>query len=245
MSVVCLPHVNYEIDGQVITVQMNWPEGKNAMDWQSLESMAKVYELAANMPQLKLMVMKGSAGFFNTGGHVDTSDPQDKDRYEAALHKLTALQKTFPLPILAAVNGDCLAGGMMFLADADFAVSVDTAMYGFPEILHGAFPIVVMIPVIDVIPKKKAMDIFCSGESFTAREALEMGLLSCVVPADEFDAAVQRYIDMICRIDKNVMRVGRHCYYEMASLPKEQRMECGNRALREVWAAKEAAKAKK
>ena len=244
MSIVNLPHVNYEINGEVITVEMNWPEGKNAMDWQSLESMAKIYELADQMPELKLMVLKGSAGYFNTGGHVDTSDPQDKDRYEAALHKMTALQKKFSLPILAAVNGDCKAGGMMFLADADFAVSVDTAMYGFPEILHGAFPIVVMIPVIDVIPKKKALDIFCSGEDFTAQEALEMGLLSRVVPEAEFDKTVQRYIDMVCRIDKNVMRVGRNCYYEMAALPKDERTECGNRALRAVWKAKEASKRK-
>ena len=242
MSTVNLPHVLYEKQGPVLTIQMDWAEGKNAMDWQSMDSLAKIYQNAAIDETLKLIILKGSAGYFNTGGHVDTADDGDKEKYQDALERLTAARKALPIPTLAAVNGHCLAGGMMFLADADFAVSLDTARYAFPEILHGAFPIMVMSPLIDVIPKKKALEVFCSGREFSAQEALAMGLLNQVVPAKDFDRAVKAYADMVCSIDRDVLSVGRKCYYEMAALPAEARHECGMRALREVWEAKEAAK---
>lgn len=240
MSAVKLPHLIYEKKGQVLEIRMDWISGKNAMDWQSMDSLAQVYRMAEEEKELKIVVLRGSGGYFNTGGCVNTKDEEDKRRYREALERLTEAQKYLELPVLAAVNGDCLAGGMMFLADADFAVSLTTARYAFPEILHGAFPIMVMLPLVDVIPRKRALEVFCSGEEFSAEEALEMGLLNRVVSEEEFEAAIQYYIDMICKIDKEVLRIGRTCYYKMLSLPKEERHECGMRALREVWEAKEA-----
>ena len=244
MSMVKLSHVQYETDGQVLRVMYDWEEGKNAMDWQALESMAQIYSLALQQPDLKLIILTGSHGYFNTGGHVNTADPEDKQKYNDALARCTELKAKLDVPVLAAINGDCLAGGMMFVGEADFAVALDTAHFSFPEILHGAFPIMVMIPLIDTIPQKRAMDVFCTGRTFDANEAYEMGLLTKVTDAAHFDEAVRHYTDVILGIDRDVMRVGRRCYKEMRALPETQRKDCGMRALREVWEAKENSKKK-
>ena len=240
-----LAHVQYEKNGNVLTIQMDWPEKKNAMDWKMMESLISLFTQAQEDRDVKVIVLKGSAGFFNTGGYCNTADPEEKAHYNRALSTLTKTQSNLSLPLIAAVNGDCLAGGMMILARADFAIAQESAQFGFPEILHGAFPMVVMSPLVDVFPRKKALEVFCSGENFSATQAEKMGLLNQVVPENDLDAAVQRFIDMICRVDRDVMRIGRKCYHDMCRLPEEERDACGLRALQEVWAARDAAEKNK
>jgi len=78
---------------------------------------------------------------------------------------------------------------------------------------------VVMSPMVDLVPGKQFMRMIISGENFSAQAAKDAGFLTEVVKAGEFDAAIQRYVDMIIPVDRDVMRIGIRCYKEMCKCP--------------------------
>ncbi len=239
-------HVKIEKENGVMTLTINWPEEHNAMDWQTHEGIAKAYRMAECDEDVKVLVVKGTEGYFNTGGKCNNNDPGEKEKYNRSLEEMTAAQIAISIPVIAAVNGHCLAGGMMIVARATFAVALEEAKFGFPEIRSGAFPMVVMSPMVDLVPGKQFMRMIISGENFSAQAAKDAGFLTEVVKAGEFDAAIQRYVDMIIPVDRDVMRIGIRCYKEMCKCPEETaRIQVGMKNLQDVWAARNAANKKK
>ena len=239
-------HVIIEKENGVMTLTINWPEEHNAMDWQTHEGIAKAYRMAEDDEEVKVLVVKGTGGYFNTGGKCNNNDPEEKAKYNASLEEMTAAQIAISIPVIAAVNGHCLAGGMMIVARAAFAVAIESAEFGFPEIKTGAFPMVVMSPMVDLIPRKQFMHMIISGENFSAEQAREAGLLTEVVKSEDFDAAVRKYVEMILPIDRDVMRIGIRCYKDMCKCSEETaRIETGMKNLQDVWAARKAANKKK
>src|SRR5690606_15176839 len=95
----------------------------------------------------------------------------------------TAAQCT--LPIVARVNGHCLAGGMGILTMCDMSVASEDARFGLPEVKIGLFPMQVAALLQPILPRPKFMEMCLSGEPITAAEALQYHLVNYVVPAGE------------------------------------------------------------
>jgi enoyl-CoA hydratase/carnithine racemase len=93
-------------------------------------------------------------------------------------------------PVVAQVHGYALAGGCGLAAGADIVVAADDAVFGLPEIKVGLLPLIVMAPILRAVGRKRGMLMILSGESVSAREACEMGLVSRVVPRAELERAV-------------------------------------------------------
>jgi enoyl-CoA hydratase/carnithine racemase len=93
-------------------------------------------------------------------------------------------------PVIAQVHGYALAGGCGLAAGSDIVMAADDAVFGLPEIKVGLLPLIVMAPILRAVGRKRAMLMILSGEPVSASEALEMGLVSRVVPRAELDAAV-------------------------------------------------------
>ena len=238
-------HVIIEKENGVMTLTMNWPEEHNAMDWQTHEGIAKAYRMAEEDESVKVLVVKGTGGYFNTGGKCNNSDPEEKAKYNASLENMTAAQIAISTPVIAVVNGHCLAGGMMIVARATFAIAQQDVEFGFPEIKSGAFPMVVMSPMVDIVPKKQFMRMIITGENFSAQAAKEVGLLTEVVQKKELDSTVSKYVNMITTVDREVMRIGIRCYKDMCKCTEEpDRIQVGMKKLQEVWAARAAANQK-
>ena len=144
------------------------------------------------------------------------------DRYAEAIRNMQRQLMITSAPVIAAVEGDCVAGGNDLLVSADIAVAREGVRFGFPEILHGGFPVMVMINTIDQIPKKNLLPAFYGGELFGTREALQYGMITCAVKEENFDSTVQKYIDMILDKPKEVITMGRKAYYAMCPLNYEK-----------------------
>jgi methylglutaconyl-CoA hydratase len=95
------------------------------------------------------------------------------------------------LPLLARVNGACMAGGMGLLCMADLAVAADHSLFGLPEVKLGVFPMQVLSLLQGIAPRRKVREWAFTGEPFGAAEALAAGLLNHVVPAAGLDAKLQ------------------------------------------------------
>lgn len=85
-------------------------------------------------------------------------------------------------PVIAQVRGYALAGGCGLAAACDVVLAADDAVFGLPEIKVGLLPLVVMAPILRAVGRKRGLLMILSGESVSAREAFEMGLVSRLVP---------------------------------------------------------------
>lgn len=216
----------------VMKIRINRPHEKNGLNWEALEMLADCYQRAIEDSKIRVIVITGDKQYFHTGGRVNAQDPEEQKRYANGIERMQRLQDALTVPLIAAVSGDCLKGGMGLLADADLAVARQGVRFGFPEVRMGGVPMMVMASTI-AMPKKLSLEAYYSSEYFSAETALRMGLVNCVVPDEEFWPTVERYIQMILDRPRKLIEMTRNAYYSMSELPgKEQRKEYAMNTLR-------------
>lgn len=235
-----------DVKDGVMTIKANRPEEENGMNWEAYELMADAFEEAQRNKDIRVIIMTGDDKFFFTGGRVIYGDAEDKRKYNLAIKRRDDAQAKLEVPVIAAVSGDCRAGGMGFVADADFAIAKKGVRFGFVEAKNGTFPMVVIAKTIDVMPKKKALWAYYSGEMFSAEEALEMGYLNEVVEEKDFWPTVEKYIGYITHFDREVFRLGRKAYYDMLACPtKAEKFAVSTKVLPQLLEAVNASKGNK
>jgi enoyl-CoA hydratase len=162
--------------------------------------LADLFEAFAAEPGLLVLVVAGAGGkAFCSGGDLDQSLPlltgarlpqtaydervlADPDIMARAVLRMPQLEK----PVIAAVNGYCLAGGMEMLLGTDIRIAADHASFGLPEARHGLIPFAVALArLAQQIPTAIAMEMLLTGPSISASEAFRLGLVNHVVPATD------------------------------------------------------------
>ena len=102
-------------------------------------------------------------------------------------------------PIIAAVKGYCVAGGMEMLQATDIRVAAEDARFAIAEVKHGLFPMGGSTArLARQIPFANAMEILLTGEQFSAADALRIGVVNRVVPAARVMAEARRFAEVIC-----------------------------------------------
>ncbi len=212
------------LEGGVMKLQINRPEEKNGLNWEALKILGDSYKKALENEEVRVIVLTGDDLYFHTGGRVNAKDPEESRKYSKYLEYMQTMQNQLPVPLIAAVSGDCLKGGMAFVADADFAIARKGVRFGFPEVRMGGVPMMVMVSTIG-LPKKRALEAYYSSEYFSAEEAKELGLVNCVAEPEEFWDTVQRYIDLILDKPRDLIRMTRDAYYNLTDLSSREARE--------------------
>jgi enoyl-CoA hydratase/carnithine racemase len=114
-----------------------------------------------------------------------------------------------------------MAGGMGLMLACDIVIAADNAKFGTPEVNVGLFPMMIGALIYRNVLRKKAMEMVLLGERFTAEQALEMGLVSRVVPADELDAEVDATLQKLAGKSPVGIKIGKEAFYAMADMPFE------------------------
>lgn len=209
---------SFTVNGAVMTVTIDNPETKNGLDWIGINQFADCYEYANAHPEIKVMVVTGNERYFYTGGRVDAKNPGEKEKYADAIERLTTLQDNCTTPLVAAVSGDCMKAGMGLLATSDFAVACDDVTFCFPETRMGGAPMMVMAETINCMSPKRGLEAYLTSWEYTAQQAYAMGYLNAVVPRGEFDATVQKYVDVLLNTPETIVRQVRSAYSRMAAV---------------------------
>jgi enoyl-CoA hydratase len=186
-----LSHLLYERVGAVVTVVMNRPAARNAMDLEMLARMADAWEAIDADPTIRVAILTGASGHFSSGSDLKAMagaarDPEWLKRFEADrdLH-WKALLRHYRLkkPLIAAVEGTCVAGGTEILQATDIRIAGESAKFGISEARWGLFPLGgSTVRLQRQIPYCRAMDMLLTGRHVPASEALEIGLIGRVVP---------------------------------------------------------------
>ncbi|HUR07376.1 MAG TPA: enoyl-CoA hydratase-related protein, partial [Nonomuraea sp.] len=117
----------------------------------------------------------------------------------ASFPEILALIWESPKPVICRLNGTARAGGLGLVAACDFAIAPVTASFAFTEVRLGVVPAMISVPVLRRLDPRAAAEYFLTGEVFDAARAVEIGLLTRAVPAEELDAAVLHYAGMLLK----------------------------------------------
>jgi enoyl-CoA hydratase/carnithine racemase len=197
--------VSEPADG-VATLTLNRPDKKNALSVAVRDEFSDALEALARNEAVKVVVVTGAGDTFSAGFDLREFDRLDDEAFAKTLwassdrwHRACL---EFPLPLLAAVNGPALAGGLDLAVMCDVRVAADTARFAHPEITFGD---VVYGPLHDIVGGAVARDLCFTGRPIDASEALRLHLVSSVVPTGELPAEAARFAAHIARAPRDVL----------------------------------------
>lgn len=183
----------------VALVRLNRPEARNALSVPLRQELAEAFTALAADPAIRVAVLTGDARAFAAG--ADLAEMAEMDVQGAMARPVPALSapiEKFPKPLVAAIEGFCLGGGLEIALMADILVAADGAKLGLPEIRVGVLPGnggTQRLPRL--VGRPAAMLMLLTGEPVDAARALAMGLVSEVTPQGQ---ALARALEIAGRI---------------------------------------------
>jgi enoyl-CoA hydratase/carnithine racemase len=187
--------VNLTVEAGVGTIRLDRPK-MNALNVQVQEEIRAAAKEATERGDVRAVVVWGGPKVFAAGADIkemaDLSYAEMVDRSAALTSSFTAVAR-IPKPVVAAINGYALGGGCELALCADRRIAAEDATLGQPEILLGIIPGAGGTQRLPrLVGPAKAKDIIFSGRFVKADEALQIGLVDEVVPAEQvYDAAVK------------------------------------------------------
>ncbi|HTJ80818.1 MAG TPA: enoyl-CoA hydratase-related protein, partial [Polyangiaceae bacterium] len=189
-----------ETRGAAAWLQLNNPARKNAIGPAMVNDLLWALEDAHADDAVRAIVVTGVGDAFCAGGDfaqmtggAGEAELPPKGDYADLLLALARAEK----PVIARVNGHAMGGGLGLVAASHFAIGVDAAKLGTPEINVGLFPMMIMAVLARVVPRRRLVEMMLFGERMSAAEAKEAGILGRVVAASELDAAVEDVVQKI------------------------------------------------
>jgi enoyl-CoA hydratase/carnithine racemase len=183
----------------VVLLRINRPEARNALNLEVRKLLAKYLAELGEDTTTRAIVLTGNDKSFAAGADIkEMAEAGTIEMLQRGVHKLWRAIAGCPKPVIAAVSGYALGGGCELAMTCDIIVAGESARFGQPEVNIG------IIPggggtqrLTRAIGKYKAMKYILTGELFSAKEALDMGLISEMVPDPEVEG---RAIDLARQI---------------------------------------------
>ena len=197
--------------GPVLWLTINREQRRNAMSHAVLAGMGLAIAAAQSERELRAIVVTGAGSkAFCAGADLQAAQVFTTDYSEprGELAQLLRQARASNLPLIARVNGACMAGGMGLLSMCDLAVAAGSAVFGLPEVKVGVFPAQVLTVLQHLIPRRKLAEMCLTGEPLTAAEALACGLVNYV--SDDVDARLDWLLARI--LDKSPAAIRRGVY---------------------------------
>lgn len=217
--------VLYEKRNKKAYITLNRPDDMNCLTMDGWDLLGSYLEEANQDDEVDVIIVTGSGDqAFCAGGDLKTAIPALFENYDhSAIDRAVLKNNLVSKPIIAAVNGYCLAGGTEFLQATDIRIAVEEATFGLPEVKWGLVAAGgSLVRLVRQIPYCRAMEILLTGKPLTAQEALEIGLINKIVAKDELLETVEQYADTIIRNGPIAVRKTKEAVIRLLSLPMEQ-----------------------
>lgn len=196
-------HLLLDVEASLATITLNRPGLHNAFDEVLIAELTNAFTHLGENPAVRAIVLAGAGKSFCAGADLAYMGKMATYSHAENLADARAIQRMFaaiaecPKVTIARVHGAAIGGGAGLVAVCDLAISTPEAQFALSEVRLGLVPAVIAPYVVEKIGMGAARALFVTGERFGAEEALRLGLVQQVVPADELDAAIARKIALI------------------------------------------------
>ncbi len=186
----------YEVDGAVATITINRPKALNALNSQVLEELDATLD-AVDLDTVRCLILTGAGEqSFVAGadiGEMSTLTKAEGEAFGKKGNDVFRKLETFPIPVIAAVNGFALGGGCEISMSCDIRICSDNAIFGQPEVGLGITPgFGGTQRLARVIPVGMAKELIYTTRKIKADEAYRVGLVNAVYPQEELLPAAQK-----------------------------------------------------
>ncbi|MGB3754448.1 MAG: crotonase/enoyl-CoA hydratase family protein [Parerythrobacter sp.] len=231
--------VKVETDGAVMVITIDRPEAKNAMTKAAAEGIAEALDTLDADDALRVGILTGAGGTFCSGmdlkGFLRGESPVVEGRGFGGLTERGPAK-----PLIAAVEGFALAGGLELMISCDLVVAKSDAKFGIPEVKRGlAAAAGGLMKLPDMIPPKVAMELALTGDFIDAARAYQLGLVNTLTDGAALDAAY----DIAAKIVANgplAVRVSKQIVDESRGWPLDERIEKQAKLLPQVFMSADA-----
>ena len=228
-----------QVEDGILIVTINRPEAKNAMNKAAAEGIAAAMDRLDEDDDLRVAILTGAGGTFCSGmdlkGFLRGESPSIEGRGFGGI-----TQQGPSKPLIAAVEGYALAGGMELMISCDLVVANKDAKFGIPEAKRGlAAAAGGLMKLPDLIPPKIAMELALTGDFIDATRAYELGLVNRVVEGSALDAAKE----LAAKINENgplAVRVSKQIVDQSRGWSLEERWDEQAKLLPKVFMSEDA-----
>ena len=200
--------VEYEIKDRVAYVTLNRPEKLNAIDVAMRDELWRIFHDVNDNPDIWMAVITGAGRAFSVGHDLTAMAVRGDDLYstEISTEDLYVYQTQMVKPIIAAVNGFCLAQGGGIALASDIRIASEKAQFGWPQTKRGISSVSGPCMLAHRIPLNLAFEFLFTGDMISAQRAYEIGLVNLVVPHDELMAAANGFVQKLMQNAPLAMR---------------------------------------
>lgn len=241
-------------EGPIVTLTMNRPEAKNAIDPEMLCRMADAWDLIDSDDETRVAILTGAGNTFCAGADLDKLvgrllkrlPPEDEFEKRCrddpnTIFKGLLRSHRLAKPLIAAIEGPCIAGGTEILQSTDIRVAAEGATFGISEVRWGIFPLGgSTVRLRRQIPYTLAMELLLTGDHYPAAEALRMGLIGRVVPDGQALTVAKEIAARIAASGPLAVRKVKQSVVETEFLPEKEALEIESRIGAEVYASEDA-----
>jgi enoyl-CoA hydratase len=207
-------NVTYEVDGAVATITLNRPQVANAQDTQLIDELDAAFDLADADDDVRVVVLAAAGKHFSSGhdlkalvGDVEPDEwrqmretPEGKYRHEKVMYYDRCIKiYDFRKPTIAAVQGSCIAAGLMLACMCDLIVAADDAVFQNPVLRMTGAGVELLVEPWE-LGMRKAKEFLLTGDKIDAQEAWRLGLVNRVVPRDDLESATRELADKIALV---------------------------------------------
>jgi len=233
----------YAVENHVATITINREAQRNAISPDALTLFHEYLDFAEADEAVRVVCLTGAGEkAFCSGADLAGAMGSDEDSQTLFENyaRLISRLAVFPKPTVARINGYCLAGGTGFMLGCDIVLAKTSAKFGTPEVNVGLFPMMIGALIFRNVPRKKAMEMIMLGEKLTADQALDMGLITRVIPDADFATAVPEILAALAGKSPIGMRIGKEAFAAVEEMPLEEAVLFLGGKLAEVAATEDA-----
>lgn len=221
--------IDYQKDGRVAIFTINRPEALNAINRESLEELSRALIDFKDDDGLRVGIITGvGERAFCVGDDIRSLLPQFKQTKGQPWAGPPTILRGLDLwkPMIAAVNGYALGGGLEIALACDLRIASENATFGLPEVTLGLIPGwggTQRLPRL--IPRAKAAEMLFTGRAIDAQEAYRIGLINKVVPLAQLMTVAREMAEMVCRPAPLAVRAAKQAMIQGSSLSLENGLE--------------------
>jgi methylglutaconyl-CoA hydratase len=187
----------------VATATLNRPHVGNAYNEEMLNALIAGLRKLAPDPNVRALVIRGAGKHFQAGADInwlnEATDYPPARNFEASMATTRAMQllNEFPKPTIALLQGACFGGGIGMVCCVDVAFCTQDALFGITEVRVGVAPTPISTHMVHALGLRQTRRYALTGERFGADEALRIGLVHEIVPADQMEQKLAAVLDAI------------------------------------------------
>lgn len=232
--------------GGIATLTLNRPDKHNAMNEEMIAELAAATNRIAEDDAIRVVVLTGAGRSFCAGADLNWMRMQFDATRAERIAQATALASMLdglnrlPKPLIGRINGPAYGGGLGMIAVCDVAIAATGAKFAFTETRLGIIPATISPFVIARMGEAAARRVFFSARSFTADEAVTLGLVAVTAQPDALDEAVAREIAPYAATDPGSVGRAKALTRALGTPIAAQTLDRVAEALADAWESPEA-----